>query len=93
MTILVLYAPELYGSQVRVQADIAEPVLVRLDCNHLFCISCLVFLQRKHHDACPICRRNVVLRADSCTLTLNEADLVKSEFGLFDDELIKVIFS
>ncbi|KAK9239531.1 SPX domain-containing protein [Lipomyces kononenkoae] len=37
---------------------------VRLDCGHVFCIRCLVKLQREQRDGCPICRQNVLLNAN-----------------------------
>ncbi|KAK9476968.1 SPX domain-containing protein [Lipomyces japonicus] len=36
---------------------------VRLDCGHVFCIRCLVKLQRQNKDNCPICRQKVLLSA------------------------------
>ena len=45
--------------------------IVRLGCSHVFCLSCMVHLQKMRHKDCPICRENVVLQADSCTLILN----------------------
>lgn len=44
--------------------------LVRLACSHVFCIRCLVVLQRQKKSQCPICRRDVVLQADSGILTI-----------------------
>ncbi|KAK9465464.1 SPX domain-containing protein [Lipomyces arxii] len=41
---------------------------VRLDCGHVFCIRCLVKLQRQHKDSCPICRQNVLLNADGANV-------------------------
>jgi len=38
---------------------------VRLECSHVFCIRCLVVLQRDKKSQCPICRREVVMKADS----------------------------
>ncbi|KAK9387149.1 SPX domain-containing protein [Lipomyces mesembrius] len=37
---------------------------VRLDCGHVFCIRCLVKLQRQQKDGCPICRQNVLMNAN-----------------------------
>jgi len=39
--------------------------IVRLACSHVFCIRCLVMLQRQRKAKCPICRAEVVLQADS----------------------------
>jgi E3 ubiquitin-protein ligase BAH len=37
---------------------------VRLDCGHVFCIRCLVKLQRQQKDGCPICRQKVLMNAN-----------------------------
>ncbi|KAK9350217.1 hypothetical protein V1523DRAFT_355768 [Lipomyces doorenjongii] len=37
---------------------------VRLDCSHVFCIRCLVKLQRQRKDSCPLCRQKVLITAD-----------------------------
>lgn len=42
--------------------------LVRLSCSHVFCVSCMVRLQNTRHNGCPICRKHVVLQADSCSV-------------------------
>jgi len=39
---------------------------VRLRCNHVFCIRCVIVMQRAQQDHCPLCRRNVVMEASSC---------------------------
>ncbi len=36
---------------------------VRLRCNHVFCIRCLIVMQRARQDHCPLCRGGVVLEA------------------------------
>ncbi|KAK7528112.1 SPX domain-containing protein [Phyllosticta citriasiana] len=41
---------------------------IRLRCNHIFCIRCLVVLQRARQDHCPLCRSDVVMEADSKNL-------------------------
>ena len=38
---------------------------IRLICGHVFCIRCTLTLQRAYEDHCPLCRRAVVLKADS----------------------------
>lgn len=38
---------------------------VRLRCGHLFCIRCLIVLQRQEQDHCPLCREEVVMEASS----------------------------
>lgn len=37
---------------------------VRLDCGHLFCVRCLVKLQKQGKPNCPLCRAPTVLKAD-----------------------------
>ncbi|RDW42168.1 SPX domain-domain-containing protein [Yarrowia lipolytica] len=41
---------------------------IRLSCNHVFCVRCLVKLQRKGEDRCPLCRELNVLEADESNL-------------------------
>jgi E3 ubiquitin-protein ligase BAH len=36
---------------------------VRLRCNHVFCIRCLIVMQRASQDRCPLCRSNAVIEA------------------------------
>lgn len=38
---------------------------VRLSCTHLFCIRCLIVMQREEQGHCPLCRADVVMQADS----------------------------
>lgn len=38
---------------------------VRLKCNHVFCIRCLIVLQRQRKPHCPLCREVVVMEADN----------------------------
>ncbi|KAI2342520.1 hypothetical protein LOY92_006694 [Ophidiomyces ophidiicola] len=38
---------------------------VRLRCGHVFCIRCLVIMQRAQQDHCALCRREVVMEATS----------------------------
>jgi E3 ubiquitin-protein ligase BAH len=42
---------------------------VRLSCNHVFCIRCMVVMQREEQKNCPLCRAEVVLTADAGKLT------------------------
>ena len=43
---------------------------VRLECSHVFCVRCLVVLQRENNSKCPLCRSAVVMKADSGKTTL-----------------------
>ena len=38
---------------------------VRLGCGHVFCIRCLILLQRAETTQCPLCRKDVVMAADA----------------------------
>ncbi|KAF7760277.1 hypothetical protein Agabi119p4_10953 [Agaricus bisporus var. burnettii] len=37
---------------------------IRLDCGHLFCVRCLVKMQKRGNGDCPLCRASSVLVAD-----------------------------
>lgn len=37
---------------------------VRLACRHIFCVRCVVKMQRDGKRQCPMCRQNVVMQAD-----------------------------
>ncbi|KAG6837021.1 hypothetical protein H0H93_016228 [Arthromyces matolae] len=37
---------------------------IRLSCGHLFCVRCLVKMQKRGNGNCPMCRAPTVLRAD-----------------------------
>ena len=39
---------------------------IRLICNHVFCVRCLLIQQRLNQDHCPLCRGEVVMQASSC---------------------------
>lgn len=53
---------------------------IRLDCGHVFCVRCLVKLQRKGDDRCPLCRKNVVLKADEHNLDVSRMVYLKMYF-------------
>lgn len=38
---------------------------IRLRCGHIFCIRCMIVMQRARDSHCPLCRGNVVMEADS----------------------------
>lgn len=38
---------------------------VRLDCQHVFCIRCVVKIQRRQEKNCPLCRADVVMDASA----------------------------
>ena len=41
---------------------------IRLDCGHLFCVRCLVKMQKRGQDECPMCRAPSVVVANRCKL-------------------------
>lgn len=41
---------------------------VRLSCQHVFCIRCIVKIQRRREKHCPLCRADVVLDATADNL-------------------------
>lgn len=46
---------------------------IRLRCGHVFCIRCMIIMQRAKSDHCPLCRGTVVMQADSGTLSDSQA--------------------
>lgn len=38
---------------------------VRLECQHVFCIRCVVKIQRRQEKHCPLCRADVVMNASA----------------------------
>jgi hypothetical protein len=44
---------------------------IRLFCGHLFCVRCLVKMQKRGKENCPMCRAPSVLTADRCTFHLS----------------------
>lgn len=47
---------------------------VRLRCNHIFCIRCMIVLQRQEKAQCPLCREAVVMEATAGKPTSNHTD-------------------
>ncbi|QUC22102.1 uncharacterized protein UV8b_06343 [Ustilaginoidea virens] len=41
---------------------------VRLDCQHVFCIRCVVKIQRQNERHCPLCRADVIMTASADNL-------------------------
>lgn len=37
---------------------------IRMQCKHVLCVRCTVFMQRRGTNACPLCRDDVILKAD-----------------------------
>jgi hypothetical protein len=53
---------------------------VRLSCSHVFCVRCLVKLQREAKRFCPMCRGDVVMQADATNLDLSLLNFLKTYF-------------
>jgi len=53
---------------------------IRLRCSHLFCIRCLIVMQREGKDKCPLCREPCVLDADSTNLDKSMQNFLKRYF-------------
>ncbi|KAI8887421.1 hypothetical protein K501DRAFT_321442 [Backusella circina FSU 941] len=41
---------------------------IRLDCNHIFCVRCLIKAQKKHITNCPLCRQETIMSATALNL-------------------------
>ncbi|KAJ9663383.1 hypothetical protein H2198_000900 [Neophaeococcomyces mojaviensis] len=53
---------------------------IRLRCNHVFCIRCMIRLQRDSKDECPMCRERGVLEATENNLDKDLQKFLKQEF-------------
>ncbi|CAK9781300.1 hypothetical protein CC85DRAFT_105615 [Cutaneotrichosporon oleaginosum] len=53
---------------------------IRLTCGHLFCVRCLVKMQQRGNDSCPLCRSNTVLLADRGCLDVTLMNFMKDWF-------------
>ncbi|KAA6408867.1 MAG: hypothetical protein FRX48_07211 [Lasallia pustulata] len=53
---------------------------IRLRCGHVFCIRCMITMQRAKADHCPLCRCAVVMEADSTNLDPALLDFLKRYF-------------
>ncbi|KAF4976096.1 hypothetical protein FZEAL_7206 [Fusarium zealandicum] len=54
---------------------------IRLDCQHIFCIRCVIKIQRRKERHCPLCRSDVVLRASADNLDYELAKYMKRYFA------------
>jgi transcription elongation factor Elf1 len=45
---------------------------IRLACNHVFCVRCLIKAQKKKMDSCPLCRHPTAVRS-ATALNLDES--------------------
>lgn len=63
---------------------------IRLECNHVFCVRCLVKLKKQDKDNCPICRHeHAIARADGLNLDFDTMALMKTYFPLEVKEKMK----
>lgn len=53
---------------------------VRLRCKHVFCIRCLIVMQRARQDHCPLCRGEVVLEASKFNLDVGLLRFLEAKF-------------
>ncbi|WVQ74158.1 hypothetical protein IAR50_003750 [Cryptococcus sp. DSM 104548] len=53
---------------------------IRLGCGHLFCVRCMVKMQKAGKGECPLCRKDVVLLADKSSLDLTIMSFMKQWF-------------
>ncbi|KAI4142177.1 MAG: hypothetical protein L6R39_005055 [Caloplaca ligustica] len=53
---------------------------IRLRCRHVFCIRCMVVMQRSKQTHCPLCRGDVVMQADSGNLDPALMNFLKTFF-------------
>lgn len=53
---------------------------VRLRCQHVFCIRCLIVMQRAEQDHCPLCREPTVLEASDLNLDKKLQNFLKANF-------------
>lgn len=53
---------------------------IRLDCNHVFCVKCMIQLQRSRENKCPMCRKLVVMKADEFSLDESHMKFLKLYF-------------
>ncbi|POR36879.1 Putative RING finger protein C6B12.07c [Tolypocladium paradoxum] len=54
---------------------------VRLDCQHVFCIRCVVKIQRRQEKHCPLCRADVVMNASADNLDHKLEKYMKKYFS------------
>lgn len=54
---------------------------VRLRCSHIFCVRCVIKMQRENKKQCPLCRDEVVMEADLC-----ECNVISPSARQFDGQ-------
>lgn len=53
---------------------------VRLSCSHLFCIRCMIVMQREEKDHCPLCRQEVVMEATEKNIDKDMMKFLQANF-------------
>ncbi|KFA72381.1 hypothetical protein S40288_05614 [Stachybotrys chartarum IBT 40288] len=53
---------------------------VRLACRHVFCIRCMIKVQRRKERHCPLCRADVVMKASAENVDLELEKFLKKNF-------------
>lgn len=54
---------------------------IRLFCGHLFCVRCLVKMQKRGQGDCPMCRAPTVITADRCELRWSRGRCMAVDVG------------
>ncbi|KAK0387124.1 hypothetical protein NLU13_5437 [Sarocladium strictum] len=54
---------------------------VKLDCQHIFCLRCVVKMQRRKENHCPLCRSDVVMTASADNLDYELAKYLRKYFA------------
>jgi E3 ubiquitin-protein ligase BAH len=54
---------------------------IRLACQHVFCIRCIVKIQRRKEKNCPLCRSEVVMKASAGIIVLPSGVINKLRMG------------
>lgn len=60
---------------------------VRLRCSHLFCVRCVIKMQRENKKQCAICRDDGVMEADLCEFSSKILPLFLSCGSVTDDDV------
>ncbi|KAI3392241.1 hypothetical protein diail_5961 [Diaporthe ilicicola] len=59
---------------------------VRLRCSHIFCVRCVIKMQREKKKQCPLCRDEVVMEADLSNIDKNLEKFMRLYFRRETDE-------
>ncbi|KAF8901141.1 hypothetical protein CPB84DRAFT_1915932 [Gymnopilus junonius] len=62
---------------------------IRLSCGHLFCVRCLVKMQKRNQGDCPMCRARVVLSADRSNVDWALLNFMQDWFPIEAKEKLK----